>query len=332
MNKEISTVLITAAGTATSINIVKYLSCMPRIRIVTTDTNPVEMIPTAKRWNTVHYQVPLASDHEAFLNRLIEICRMEHVDFLYPVHDLEILHVLEARDLFPKNLLLPALGVEAVRECNDKWINYRICRSTALPVPDTWLGTELPNDVFDTNAELIRKPRNGVGSIGARRVKSFDELTAADDLNEKVIYQVPCSGPEYTVDVLNLGSRLYAITRERLETKAGVCTKADVFISPALTDLAQRISRQFALSGLFCFQVIAGSADRFTIIDINPRCGGGTALTSAAGFPIYETYFSGMLGLDEHSDYINQCNERTSRSSTATVCRYYEEIVTRISL
>jgi carbamoyl-phosphate synthase large subunit len=325
------TVLVTAAGTATAVNVIKRLADMGNVRIVTTDSNPAHLIAAPSRWHTSHFQVPPASQRVPFIESLVRICEDESVNAIYPIHDAEILAVAESRAAFPDRVQFPKNTYETVLSCNDKWMCHNVCLSANLPMPRTILGSELRASEFAEGAELVRKPRSGVGSKGVRRVKDFSELDPEADLNDKMLYQTPCTGSEFTVDVLCMNDLFVAVARERLEIRSGVCTKARVFVDQWITELSRRIAVVFGLSGLFCFQLMGNSpAHDLQIIDINPRSGGGTALTAAAGFPIYEAYFSGELGLDGRQRYIVQCNERLKSKANAIVCRYYQEVVTQL--
>ncbi|ALV57694.1 hypothetical protein TQ36_16265 [Burkholderia cenocepacia] len=158
---------------------------------------------------------------------------------------------------------------------------------------------------------------------------NFDELDRQADLSDSIVYQQPCTGDEYTIDVLRVGSDVISVTRERLEIKAGVCTKARVFVHPNTDTLARRIAEVFDLQGLFCFQVIGDIASGdLKIIDINPRCGGGTALSVAAGFPLLQWHFAALLDLQQASEFKNACVHRLKQGGESIVCRHYEEIVT----
>ncbi|WP_423370305.1 ATP-grasp domain-containing protein [Burkholderia sp. LMG 32019] len=322
-------VLVTAAGTATAVNVIKSLSQTPGVRVVTTDSNERHMIAAPARWNTTHYQVPLASDTDAFVSALVAICEKEGVDAIYPIHDAEILAVTAHRARFPARVRLPALSADSVRNSNDKLLNFEICREAGLPVPDTIPGSKLQSSDIEHYHALIRKPRSGVGSVGVRRVTNFDGLDRQADLTDSIVYQQPCTGDEYTIDVLRVGSDLISVARERLETKAGVCTKARVFVHPNTDALARRIADVFELQGLFCFQVIGDiESGDLKIIDINPRCGGGTALSVAAGFPLLQWHFAALLDLQEASEFKSACLRRLAQGGEAIVCRHYEEIVT----
>ncbi|MDR5751444.1 MULTISPECIES: ATP-grasp domain-containing protein [unclassified Caballeronia] len=319
------TVLITAAGTATAVNLIKSLSTLEGLRIVTTDSNSAEMIASPSRWQTKHYQVPLASQADAFIDALADIAQREGVDAIYPVHDAEILAVAEAQSRFGTGVKLPRLSAAAVRECNDKWTNFERCRAASLPVPDSVLGSDMVGR--SRAATMVRKPRRGVGSVGVRVVDPLDVL-GHEDVSSDIIFQAICDKPEFTIDVLALPDYFGAVVRERLETKAGVCVKARIFFDDALHALSKKVAEAFDLSGMFCFQVMTHPEGGYCIVDINPRCGGGTALTDAAGFPIYQTYFSDLLGLPQAAELKERCQEREQRGGVALVCRYYEEVVT----
>jgi len=326
---EARTVLVTAAGTATAVNVINRLVQIPGIRIVTTDTNPRHLIAAPARWNTTHYQVPPATDAVAFVAKLAELCDREGVDAIYPIHDAEIFAVSEHGERLPSRVNRPRVTAESVWRTIDKWLNFEICRNMHLPVPETILGSALrPTDV-ESARRLIGKPRQGVGSVGVRIVTRFEELASDTDLSDSVIYQHVCEGLEYTIDAISQDDCFFSVARQRLETKAGVCTKARVFVDQKINTLARRVASVFGLSGLFCFQVIGDIVSgELKIIDINPRCGGGTALSAAAGFPLYELHFASMLGLDSASTFRQACETRVAEGGEAIVCRYYEEVVT----
>ncbi|MGG2043160.1 ATP-grasp domain-containing protein [Burkholderia gladioli] len=328
----LKTVLVTAAGTATAVNVIKRLTESLQLRVVTTDSNPRSLIAAPTRWNTTHYQIPLAREREAFISSLLEICENEHVDAVYPIHDAEILAVVENRSRFPQHVQLPSVSSDAIRDCNDKLLNYQACRKAGLPVPTTVSGTALTREDLDAHGQLIRKPRFGVGSVGVKFIVDFDQIDPPSDLNTDVIFQTVCQGKEYTIDVVSTGKSVFSVVRERLETKAGVCTKARVFRDARVDQLAQGIAATFDFIGMFCFQIIGNiESGKFSIIDINPRCGGGTALTAAAGYPIYEWHFATMLGLQNADDHARQCLEKAAQGGESIVCRHYEEVVTHQS-
>ena len=79
------------------------------------------------------------------------------------------------------------------------------------------------------------------------------------------------------------GGPVQAVCRERLEVKAGVCTKARVFTDPQIGDLAERLGAGLGLEGAFCFQVMRDAARGWVVTDVNARHGAGSRMSAAVG-------------------------------------------------
>jgi carbamoylphosphate synthase large subunit len=131
---------------------------------------------------------------------------------------------------------------------------------------------------------LFVKPAEGFGSKGARPVSSDNALRALAE-DPSLIVQELCGGPEVTVEVFNREG-VSSICRERIETKAGVCTKARVFADRDLHLLAERLCGVLDLPVAFCFQVMCRSDGEWAVTDLNPRLGAGTALSTAYGWSL----------------------------------------------
>ncbi len=122
-------------------------------------------------------------------------------------------------------------------------------RCTDKRVADDWLSeigvpTPMKPDLTEASGggEWFVKPVNGVGSRGARRI-SAEELHGYDQATrETLIVQEVCKEPEVTVDSFHddRTGASFVYCRERLETKAGVYTKARVFLILNLQQLQKR--------------------------------------------------------------------------------------------
>jgi predicted ATP-grasp superfamily ATP-dependent carboligase len=93
------------------------------------------------------------------------------------------------------------------------------------------------------------------------------------------------SRPEITIDAFRAadGAFFRCACRERVEVKAGVCTKARVHDDPELLALARAIADRLPLRGTFCVQVMRDAAGAWRVTDINARPGAGTRLSAAVG-------------------------------------------------
>jgi phosphoglycolate phosphatase-like HAD superfamily hydrolase len=172
----------------------------------------------------------------------------------------------------PDHTRVSAPSATSARICLDKLETFRSLRAHGINGCETWAPLEAPW----RDEGLVAKPRSGVGSSGFMLLTSQEALDEIRGDEQRVV-QARCQPPEVTIDVfLSLdGGNFRAICRERLETRAGVCTKARVFESDELTALAETIGRGLGLFGACCIQVMRDASNAWSVTDVNARPGGG---------------------------------------------------------
>ena len=209
-------------------------------------------------------------------------------------------------------IYIPLNNILIAEICSDKYKTYHWLKENDLPTPETYLLDDL-----DLDMEYLIKPRSGFGST----VQKLTGRLAKQTINsENFIAQELCTSPEITIDVFNDKSKkqFRYLCRERIETRAGVCTKAKIFINPELEKLARVIADKLSLS-YFCFQVMIID-EQWVVTDINPRYGAGTAMCSAVGMDFYSAMIADVLEL-EPEIYFSNFN------SEAYVTRQYRNIL-----
>jgi carbamoylphosphate synthase large subunit len=77
-----------------------------------------------------------------------------------------------------------------------------------------------------------------------------------------------------------------------------VCTKARLFADERLQELAGAVAAACGLRGTFCLQVMRGRAGRWMVTDVNPRPGGGTAMSVAVGMDFHAAMVAAAWGAD----------------------------------
>lgn len=280
-----TTVLVTAAGTATALNVLRALreQDAEALRLVGTDMNPAGLVAAARLCDAFQ-QVP-RNDDPRYLPALLDLCEREGIGVLIPVMDGEVEAVACGRDDLERRgvrTLLPPLDVVAA--CNDKRQTFDLLRRHDVPTPMTWLPDELARAGGPAAWPLIVKPRRGVGSADVYRADDEAELAVFLRRVENPIIQEYLAGEEYTVDVLADGDGrvLAAVPRLRIQTKAGVSTKGRTVDDG---DLIARTSRLCAAIGVRGPANVQWRRDgqRLGCFEINPRFSGGLALTIAAG-------------------------------------------------
>ncbi|MEX2301581.1 MAG: ATP-grasp domain-containing protein [Bryobacterales bacterium] len=124
-------------------------------------------------------------DDPAFVPRLMDIAARERIDLIVPTIDPELAVYARARPLLAAQRTAVAISsAEAVAICADKQQTHRWLRRHGFPTPAQQdLAEALANPI--AGFPRIAKPRHGSGSVGVRRVGSYEELRAlASQLEE----------------------------------------------------------------------------------------------------------------------------------------------------
>lgn len=304
-SREDSVVLIGAAGTSTSFGVIKTLhEVWPKtVKTVAADMSPPWLVASSSI-ATSAVQVPPILD-SSFLERMKKILKDLHVDVYFPIIEDEILltSATEFRRQVAPHTVILAPSHESVAICRDKFRAYRWLREAGIPTPQTWTAADSKMIPLET---VLTKPRFGAGSLGVQQLPlaEIEKLNLTDDF----ILQEICDKPEVTLDGFRSldGAVTRVVCRERLEVKAGVCTKARVFEDEDLSKLGKAVAEGLNLTGNFCIQAMkSANAQGWKITDINPRPGAGTRLSVAAGVNLIAATFANLWGEPYHH-YLNR--------------------------
>lgn len=302
-------VLITSVGTATSVNLIRFLK-RKGITVIGTDIN--EFGYTAGSMLADRFvRIPPASD-PGYMAALLKLLEETEADLLIPVHDSELEAVSGHMSLLPCRCLLA--DYSTIRLFRDKTAACEAAEKIGVPVP-----RRLPED--DPSVRRILKDRVSVGSKGIA-VFGPGEPCGPFDPAEKLLQEF-VSGDEYTVDALcdKNGVPAYIVPRKRLEVKSGVATKVLVERNDALIRTVGMILSRFRLPGFSNHQFIldAGGVCRF--VEVNPRFSGCGAATLA----VCENYLDAYLAFTRGETFSGEINRGVRWNSVVT--RYYEEVV-----
>lgn len=220
------------------------------------------------------YRSPYSSD-PSYYDFILNICKNEKIDYLLPSFDCDqFLFYPENKDLH--NLNVKSLGVsKKTIDCfyTDKNKVNDFYARNGIPVPKTYNFNQLEAD-----KEYFIKPKNGVGSVGAKKASKKDIL------DDTYLIQEVCEPPEITLECFYDGKRLATVARKRIEAKNGVCTKAKLFHSEKLENIARRITTLLPLPYCFNFQFMKNTKGDFVVTDTNLRFAGGMSLSYCAGW------------------------------------------------
>lgn len=287
-------VMIGAAGTATAFGIVRTLrdNWGAAVEVVLADLLPRQLVGAAA-FADGYLQSP-AVDDPVYAEWLAQAVGESGTDLYVPLIDRDIVVAAELAQRSPGEFRTAAPPLASALICWDKLKTYEWLRAEGISAPETWAPAAAPR----LDDGLVVKSRRGQGSIGFRALAGVGELEALGDDGDLVV-QARCGFPEVTIDscLAANGDGFRAVCRERLETKAGVCTKARVFESEPLSALAEAIGRGLGLVGGFCIQVMNGPDGEWWVTDVNARPGAGARLSKAAGVDVLGAVYAGLLEL-----------------------------------
>lgn len=174
-----------------------------------------------------------------------------------------------------------------------------------IPIPTTY-------SVIDAEMPVIAKPRFGSASRGIQVFHDIDDLMHLRDLSNYLLQEFIEDKKEYTVDcyVSESGEILVTVPRERLEVMGGEVTRTITRRIPVLENMSADIIRKFELRGPVTLQFLHDiRRDRFLLMEVNPRLGGGVICSIYAGAPIPDYIISESLGIPvrECADWAENC-------------------------
>ena len=283
-------VLLTAVGTQTSYSAAAALrgpldSAKRRHFLLGADINPREWVAASPLLDEF-IQSPAATD-ERFVDWLLSTVARYEIDTYFPVIDAEIriaASLVESGQLGVAQVVAPPAQSAAI--AYDKWDAYNLFSGAGIATPECWLDAA---QVDITSKTVLVKPRGGFGSRGVRVADTGSLLLAEGEMAQRL-----CVGPEITVDAFHdsRSKTLRVLARERIEVKAGICTKARIHESAELLALTRQLLAVWPYEGSFCFQVMRGASDgAWQIIDLNARPGGGTAMSAAVSNDFFAAHF-----------------------------------------
>jgi len=291
----------------------KSLMMSDGLEIVVADSDP---LAPGLHFGFKSFLLPSIED-ERFFPCLEEMLVTENVDVFIPCLDTFLIPVARNRSrlerLGVKVMISPEESIELSR---DKWKMYERLKGK-VPMPYSWVDA---GEIPDAEFPLFVKPRDGSGSINAYRVDSREELIFYMERLDNMIIQEYLPGREFTVDcITDLDGNLIASSpRERIKTKAGICTISRTVDYPELDEIAEMIAKEIDMSGPFFFQVKEDKEGKPKVTELNIRLAGTMALTTEAGvnIPLLATMM--LLGEDVKTDL--------KPKKGLYLARYWEEV------
>ncbi len=269
-------------------------------------------------------QVPIASVAKVVVglkwsdpdvvNDIVALARKESIDIILPFVDGAIEIAARCRQFLP-DVFIPVSDPEISESMFDKVIAAKSFREANLPIPTTY-------NVLTAQLPAIAKPRRGSASRGIKVFYNMEELMHLDNLSDYILQEYIEHHDEYTVDcyVSTEGEILCAVPRRRIEVMGGEVTRTCTCRLPQLIDLSHDVIRAFKLRGPVTVQFLHDlNSDRYLLMEVNPRLGGGVICSICAGAPITDYIIAESLGKK-----LSPCNDWKENT---LMTRYWKEVV-----
>lgn len=231
------------------------------------------------------FEVPFKID-DAYITRLLEICINNKIDLLIPLIDPELLPLAKAKEEFSKvGTIVMISNMEMIEISRDKFKTFERMNQIGIPSPKTILGKDFSSD--SVSYPIILKPRNGSSSKGLFVINDKNQLPSPNIYkNEDYIAQELIKGYEVTVDILcdDHGRYIEGVQRKRLKVRGGEVERAVTIKERTLHLLVERLVEELRPFGVINAQFMFDERrESYTLMEINPRFGGGYPLAYYAG-------------------------------------------------
>lgn len=262
-----------------------------KVRLIVTDNSP---FAPALEFADVSYQVPLISD-PAYIPMILEICKKEQIDAITTLIDPEIAILAEHREKFE------ALGItvlapykETAALCFDKYEMAKYLNEKGIATVKTF-GTfadfKAVYEAGKINFPVFVKPRTGSGSVGARRVDTYEMLEEVTTADSTLIIQELMTGTDMDADIYvdTISHEPVAIfSKKKISTTIGGANKTISFKDDQLFEFVKDALKVFQFNGPLDMDLFYQDG-QYYLSEINPRFGGAYLHAYGAGvdFPSF---------------------------------------------
>ncbi|MCM1291203.1 MAG: ATP-grasp domain-containing protein [Prevotella sp.] len=245
---------------------------------------------------------------------IVRVANEYKVNIILPFVDGAIEIASECRKHLP-DVFIPVSEYETSRILFDKLEAAKAFKQHKLAIPKTYTA-------INADVPAIAKPRHGTSSRGIKVFQNIEDLMQLENLSEYLVQEYIQNREEYTVDcyVSQEGEVLVSVPRLRIEVVGGEVSRTKTFRIPELIESSHEVIRAFDLKGPVTLQFIHDlDKNRYLLMEVNPRLGGGVICSIYAGAPIPDYILKEALGVK-----VSPCNDWTDHTLMA---RYQKETI-----
>jgi len=222
---------------------------------------------------------------------VVRIAREAHVDALLSLHDYEAIALSEKSDeleSFGCRFVGPSVSTSRLTLDKLELANYLESVDPSL-TPRTYHDLASLQSASENTTHWVVKDRWGSASSGLAFVDAQTVLSRAAELPAGTwVAQPLAEGIEFNVDIFRAMDGFVAgvCAKRKWAMRSGETDSATVMLDPPreVLDAAIRSTSGLDVSGNVDVDVILGADGKATVIDVNPRFGGGYAFSAKAGY------------------------------------------------
>ena len=223
---------------------------------------------------------------------IVKVAKEYEIDIILPFVDGAIEIASKVRQHLP-GVFVPVGDFEVNRTMFDKVEAAKAFEKAGLPIPRTY-------SAINAKMPAIAKPRKGSASRGIKIFHTLDELMQLEGLSDYLVQEYIENRDEYTVDcyVSQAGEILTVVPRVRLEVMGGEVTRTITCRNQTLDRLSRQVLETFSLRGPVTLQFLHDlDRNRYLLMEVNPRLGGGVVCSIYAGAPITDYIIDESRGI-----------------------------------
>lgn len=265
----------------------------------------------------VRVMVPAVYD-ERYVDALLQICEVHHVDVIISLNDLELPILADNRASFEKmGVRLLVSSSEVIDICFDKLKTSKYISSLGLKTPKTYNNLDSAIKALETGElsfPVVIKPRWGSASIGIEFVDDIEDLRIVYELIKRktsrgilgevsqndenfILIQEKITGKEFGLDIINDldGNFIVTSVKQKLAMRAGETDKATTVDNPVLREMGEIIGTNLRHIGNLDCDILEMDGD-FYVLELNPRFGGGFPFSYEAGVNLPKAIINWVKG------------------------------------
>lgn len=244
-------------------------------------------------------KTPHVSDQN-YIPFLHELVLKKDIKLVIPLTDLDLYLLAEHKALLEQDGCVVMTGdPKTIEICNDKKRFGEYLQQHGIPTIPSYLAPDFLKAPF---FPCFAKPIDGSGSIAAEKLTCQGELQQhfRDWPHQTMLFQPYIQGQEFTIDFYKsrLGEIITIVPRQRLRIRAGEVEQGLTRLEDDLLAASRQVADAFpGLWGVFCAQCRRTPEGEILFYELNPRFGGGSPLSFAAGADLALYLLQDVLGL-----------------------------------